>query len=357
MNNKMNVSFPKDARWFWLTVISLFILLVYLLAPILTPFLMAALLGYLGDPVVDRLERYKLSRTLSVSIVFVSLSVLVLVFFLVLIPLLESQLLKLIKKFPFYVDNLMLVLKPYLQNELGMNFSDLDQELKRWITENIGETSGIFSKLLKTISASGALLIGWATTLFLTPILTFYMLRDWDRFMAYIRDLLPRNIEPTVSRIAKEADGVLGAFLRGQLLVMIALGILYSTGLSLIGIEFAFLIGMLAGLVSFVPYLGLIVGVLVASLAVLMQTQSITDLLLVFGVFGFAQLIEGVLLTPWLVGERVGLHPVTVIFSVLAGGQLFGFFGVLLGLPMAAVAAVIFRHLHDSYKNSYIYKI
>lgn len=352
-----NISLPKNVRWFWLTTISLFVLLVYLLAPILTPFLMAGLLGYLGDPLVDRLQRYKLSRTVAVTIVFVVLSIFVLLFFLVLIPILEAQILKLAKKVPLYIDNTLLVLKPYLQNELGMDLSQLDTSLKHWVAENIGETSGIFNELLKTISASGALLIGWATTLFLTPILTFYMLRDWDRFVSYIHELLPRHIEPAISRVAKEADEVLGAFLRGQLLVMITLGMLYSVGLSLIGIEFAFLIGLLAGLVSFVPYLGLIVGISVASLAVLMQTQSVTDLLLVFGVFGIAQLIEGAFLTPLLVGERIGLHPVTVIFAVLAGGQLFGFFGVLLGLPMAAVIAVILRHLHDSYKSSHIYKI
>jgi len=343
-------------RWFWLTVISLFLGLVYLLAPILTPFLMAALLAYLGDPLVDRLEAFKLSRTMSVSIVFIALVLMVLIVLLVLLPTIETQLAKLVQKIPNYIDNSMSVLQPYLLQEWGVNIADIDKEIKAWLASNVSETGGFVQKVLKTVSASGALLIGWATTLFLTPVITFYLLRDWDHLIAFIHDLLPRHIEPTVTQLTKEADDVLGAFLRGQLLVMLALGLLYSLGLTLVGVEFAFLIGMLAGLVSFVPYLGLIVGVVMASLAVLLQTQSIVDLLLVFGVFGIAQLIEGVILTPLLVGERIGLHPVAVIFAVLAGGQLFGFFGVLLGLPVAAVVAVILRYMRDSYKNSAMYQ-
>ncbi|MGV6808829.1 MAG: AI-2E family transporter [bacterium] len=343
-------------RWFWLTVISLFLGLVYLLAPILTPFLMAALLAYLGDPLVDRLETWKLSRTLSVAVVFIALILMILVVLLVLLPIIETQLAHLVQKMPRYIDNAVLVLQPYLLQEWGVNIENIDQEIKAWLKTNLSETGGFVQKILKTISASGALLIGWATTLFLTPVITFYLLRDWDHLVAFIHDLLPRRVEPVVSQLAKEADDVLGAFLRGQLLVMLALGLLYSLGLTLVGVEFAFLIGMLAGLLSFVPYLGLIVGVLVAGLAVLLQTQSIVDLLLVFGVFGIAQLIEGVILTPLLVGERIGLHPVAVIFAVLAGGQLFGFFGVLLGLPAAAVVAVILRYMRDSYKNSAMYQ-
>jgi predicted PurR-regulated permease PerM len=353
----MQTTSPNNTRWFWLTVVSLFLILVYLLAPILTPFIMAALLAYLGDPLVDRLEARKLSRTLSVTIVFVTLSLGLLIVLLVVIPALETQLIKLVKKVPGYIDNVAVLLQPWLQTEWGIDIKEIDDQLKAWVAENLSQTGGFFSKLLKTISASGAMLVGWMTTLFLTPVLTFYLLRDWDKFIAYIHDLLPRNIEPTISRLAKESDEVLGAFLRGQLLVMISLGVIYSIGLSLIGVEFSLLIGMLAGIVSFVPYLGLIVGIVVAGSAVLLQTQSITDLLLVFGVFGVAQAIEGILLTPLLVGEKIGLHPVAVIFAVMAGGQLFGFFGVLLGLPVAAVVAVILRHLHDSYKNSSMYKI
>jgi predicted PurR-regulated permease PerM len=150
---------------------------------------------------------------------------------------------------------------------------------------------------------------------------------------------------------------VLGAFLRGQLTVMLALGVLYAAGLSIVGVDFALLIGLIAGLVSFVPYLGLIVGIIIATIAVLFQSHDITQVLWVFGVFAIVQLLEGTVLTPLLVGDKIGLHPVTVIFAVMAGGQLFGFFGILVALPVAAVLAVIMRHLRASYKQSQIYDI
>ena len=155
--------------------------------------------------------------------------------------------------------------------------------------------------------------------------------------------------------LTKESDQVLGAFLRGQMLVMLALGTIYAIGLKIVGLEFSLLIGMLAGLLSFIPYMGLIVGIVVAGIAVMLQTQDPTNLLWVGLVFVAAQMVEGTVLTPLLVGDRIGLHPVAVIFSVLAGGQLFGFFGILLALPVFAVLAVVMRHLHKSYKDSHLY--
>jgi predicted PurR-regulated permease PerM len=173
--------------------------------------------------------------------------------------------------------------------------------------------------------------------------------------MAQLRNLLPRRIEPVIVGLARESDEVLGAFLRGQFVVMLALGGIYSLGLFIIGLDFSLLIGMLAGLVSFVPYLGLIVGIVVAGIAALIQFQEFWPLLPVIGVFGIGQLIEGMLLTPLLVGDRIGLHPVAVIFAVLVGGHLFGFFGVLLALPVAAIIMVLLRHTHDEYLNSVLY--
>jgi predicted PurR-regulated permease PerM len=197
---------------------------------------------------------------------------------------------------------------------------------------------------------------GWLANIILIPVITFYLLRDWDHLVNYVRDILPRSIEGKVVQLAQESDEVLGAFLRGQMLVMLALGIIYSIGLSIVGVEFSLLIGLFAGLLSFIPYMGLIVGVLIAGVAVLFQTGELISLLWVFLVFGIAQMIEGMFLTPVLVGDRIGLHPVAVIFAVLAGGQLFGFFGILLALPVFAVLAVLLRHAHKKYKGSKIYQ-
>ena len=244
----------------------------------------------------------------------------------------------------------------YLQEQLGVDPSILEGErLKDLITSNWQQTGGLIKNVIQTVSKSGFMIVGWIGTLALIPVILFYLLRDWDNLVAYIHDLLPRAIEPTVTELARESDEMLGAFLRGQFMVMIALSILYWLGLTLIGLDFALLIGFIAGLVSFVPYLGLIVGITIAGIAVLFQTQDALNLLWVLLVFVAVQVIEGSVLTPWLVGERIGLHPVAVIFAVLAGGQLFGFVGILLALPVAAVLAVIMRHLHETYKQSNVY--
>lgn len=347
-----------NGRWFWLVVATLVLTLLYLLAPILTPFLIGALLAYLGDPLADRLETWKLSRTLSVVVVFVVICLSLALFFLFLVPVLETQIKVFVGKIPAFIDWSSTVLSPYLRDNWGVDPGVLEfGRLKEIVATHWQETGGLIRNAVQTVSHSGFVILGWIADFALIPIITFYLLRDWDRLVAYIDDLLPRSVEPLVARLARESDEVLGAFLRGQLLVMLALAGIYATGLTVIGVEFALLIGLVAGLVSFVPYLGFIVGIGVASIAALFQTQDIFQLFWVFLVFGVAQMIESMFLTPWLVGERIGLHPVAVIFSVLAGGQLFGFFGILLALPVTSVLAVLLRHVHDSYKHSHIYGI
>jgi predicted PurR-regulated permease PerM len=347
-----------SSRWYWLAVASIVFVLLYLLSPILTPFLMGALLGYLGDPLVDRLEKYKLSRTLSVVFVFLVISMFLLAILLLGLPVIESQLKGLIQRLPAIIDWGLKYFQPFLHKDLNVDMSVLEiDQLKKMLSSHWDEAGGILRYLFSTVSHSGLLIAAWTANLALTPVVTFYMLRDWDHFVAYINDLIPRNIEPAISQIARESDAVLSSFLRGQMLVMLALGLIYSFGLWLVGVDFSLLIGMLAGLLSFVPYLGFIIGILIAGVTIMFQTHDITDLLLVLLVFGIAQIIEGVILTPTLVGERIGLHPVAVIFAVLAGGQLFGFFGILLALPVAAVLVVILRHLHTSYKESRMYRI
>ncbi len=346
----------QSNRWFWLTIAIISMALLYFLAPILLPFVSGALLAYLGDPIVDRLEKLKISRTLSVVIVFLVALLVILPIFFFLVPLLESQIKLLIAKMPGYIDWVMVNLEPTLKDTFGISIPALEiEQLKASFGDQFANAGGFFKSLVRTISHSGMVVAGWAANLFLIPVITFYLLRDWDHLVEYIYDLLPRSVKSTVSRLAKESDDVLGAFLRGQMLVMLALGTIYAIGLKLIGLEFALLIGMLAGILSFIPYMGLIVGIVVAGGAIMLQTHDPSNLLWVAAVFIVAQVIEGTVLTPLLVGDRIGLHPVAVIFSVLAGGQLFGFFGILLALPVFAVIAVIMRHFHKSYKDSHLY--
>ena len=331
--------------------------LLYQLSPILTPFVISALLAYLGDPLVDRLEARGFRRTPAVALVFIIILLLLLFLLLLLVPRVEAQISQLVHKLPVYLEWLRLNLLPRLEALLpggigGLDLTALQQALgKHW-----REAGGLLANLWSSVSVSGLALLGWLVNLLLVPVLTFYLLRDWDRLIAGIHALLPHRSEATLSQLAGESDEVLSAFLRGQLLVMIALGIVYTTGLWLVGLELALLIGMLAGMLSFVPYLGLIVGIGIAGLASVLQFQGFAEVPWVIAVFVAGQALEGTVLTPRLVGERIGLHPVAVIFAVMAGGQLYGFFGILLALPVAAVVMVLIRHLVRSYRASPLYR-
>lgn len=343
-------------KWFMLAVLTFGGWLIYLLAPVLTPFLISALLAYLGDPLVDRLEKHKFSRTLGVVVVFLVMSLIGLILLLVMIPMLEKQISVLIIKIPQAIDNFQEVLLPRIAQFAGFETPTLDTSaFKRAVMGNWESLGGAMGGIFGKLTHSGLKIIYWLAFLVLIPVVTFYLLRDWDLLIARIHDLLPRRLESTVSRLAKECDEVLAEFFRGQLSVMIALAIIYTVGLMIVGLDVAFLIGMLAGLVSFVPYLGFIVGIVVASVAAVMQYHDVIHVVYVAIVFGIGQALEGMVLSPLLVGDRIGLHPVAVIFAVMAGGQLFGFVGVLLALPVAAVIVVILRHWHELYKESDFY--
>jgi predicted PurR-regulated permease PerM len=331
-------------------------LLFYLLGPVLTPFILGALFAYLGDPIADRLEAKGLSRTLSVVIVFSVMTLIVILLMFVLVPILNKQIVLLIKTIPQYVQWIGENVLPWVEANFGLERDVFDLEsFTGWLQGHWLQAGGVAANVLGGITRSGTFIAAWAANLLLIPVVTFYLMRDWDKFIATIDHLLPREIEPDVAHIAKESDEMLGAFLRGQVTVMIALGTIYAIGLWLIGLKFALLIGMLAGLLSFVPYMGFAVGIVIASIAMMLQTHDPIQLLWVFLVFGVGQALEGMVLTPLLVGDRIGLHPVTVIFAVLAGGQLFGFFGVLVALPVAAVIAVVVRDLHKRYLESHLY--
>ncbi|MCB1919506.1 MAG: AI-2E family transporter [Candidatus Competibacteraceae bacterium] len=341
---------------FWLMMGVIAIGLLYLLSPVLTPFLFATLLAYLGDPLIDRLEARKIPRSWAVALVFGVILFGLLLLLLFLIPMLTHQFKGLIQRLPGHIDWFQTHVLPWLQAHLGVEPESLSlrslQTKLVALAQNIGDVAG---SVLESFQASSTALFTWLANLILVPVVTFYLLRDWDLLVAKVRELLPRRIEPVVSHLARESDEVIGAFLRGQVIVMAALGVIYSVGLAVIGLDFSLLIGMLAGLVSFVPYLGLITGIVVASIAALMQFHSVLSLLPVMIVFGLGQLISDFFLTPKLVGDRIGLHPVAVLFAVLAGGHLFGFFGILLALPVAAVIAVLLRHAHDEYLKSVFY--
>lgn len=353
----MNQTAPVWQPLRWLLPMAVIGLLLYLLGPVLIPFAISALLAWLGDPLVGRCQRHGMSRSAAVSLVFVLMSVLLLLSLLIVIPLLERQVSELITNLPRYLGWLKTTALPWLEQRTGLEIAayfDPDQ-LVALLKGHWQQAGGIASAVFAGLSRSGLAIAGWLATALLVPVVTFYFLRDWPKLVARIRELLPRQLEPTVVRLAQQSDEVLGAFLRGQVSVMIVLGAIYALGLSLVGIDLAFLIGMGSGLLSFVPYLGAFLGVAGGLVAALVQHGDWLHVLLVLGVFGIGQLLESFVLTPWLVGDRIGMHPVAVIFAIMAGGQVFGFLGVLLALPVAAVVMVVLRYAHQRYLQSEMY--
>ncbi len=341
--------------------------LIWLLGPVLTPFLFSALLAYMADPIVTRLERMNMRREVAVSLVFLVVITLLVGVLLLIVPVLVRETVDLFNRLPGYAERLQDQLQPLLEEYLDIEF-DVETFDAARIRELLEENFESIAKASRTawsyLSDSGARFIIWITGIFLIPLVTFYLMRDWHRALDAIRDILPRKIEPVVVRLARDCDEALGGFLRGQLLVMLGQGMIYAIGLWIIGLNNGLAIGAIAGLVSFVPYLGAIIGVSLAVITALIQDTAsfglgvesrLVFLILVAVVFTVGQLVESFLLTPSLIGDRIGMHPVLVIFTVLAGGYLFGFIGVLLALPVAAAGTVLVRFLYRNYKLSHVY--
>jgi predicted PurR-regulated permease PerM len=347
--------FLRRLQW---AAVALFALwLLWVLAPVLTPFVLAAMLGWLGDPLVDRLEASGRSRSTAVALVFTVMTLAFIAVVVLLVPMIQRQLVTLVESLPRYRVWLIETLLPWLETRTRLDFDrwlDVDYAVAM-LRENWERAGGFAATVVGYVTRSGSVLLALVVNAVLVPVLAFFFLRDWDRLIARIELLIPRAYLPTVTRLAGESSAMLGAFLRGQFLVMVILGVMYGVGLWIVGLDLGLLIGMVAGLLTFVPYLGPASGVVLGVIAALVQFGDWQHVAGVLAVFGIGQVIESYWLTPKLVGDRIGLHPVAVIFAVLAGGQLFGFLGMLLALPVAAVANVLLRYAQDRYTHSRLY--
>ena len=347
--------FLRRLQWAGVFVAAMW--LVWVLSPVLTPFVFAALIGWLGDPLVDRLERSGRSRNTAVLLVFGAMSLVAIIALLLLIPAIEQQIRTLVEGMPRYRQWVETVGVPWIEGRFGVELSqylDLGY-LTEMVRSNWARAGGVAATIWAYVSSSGFALLAFATNLVLVPVLAFFFLRDWDVLIARVGSLVPRDQLDTVSRLARESSDVLGAFLRGQFLVMITLGVMYGVGLWAVGIDLGILIGLIAGILTFVPYLGPTSGIVLGCIAALVQYGDWKHIAGVLVVFGVGQVIESYWLTPKLVGDRIGLHPMAVIFAVLAGGTLFGFLGMLLALPVAAVANVLLRYAQERYTASRLY--
>jgi predicted PurR-regulated permease PerM len=331
--------------------------LIWVMTPVLTPFVASALLAWLGDPVVDRLQKRGMSRNGAVGLVFTLMVLAVILLVLILVPVIQSQVLVLAKSVPDYMEWVVRTGLPWLQAKTGLNVTTwLDPDyLLEMLKRNWKGASGIATQVLGVVTQSGFTVLGWFANVVLIPFITFFFLRDWDKLVTRIAGLVPRSRVVTITHLAKESDAVLGSFLRGQFMVMLAMGVFYAVGLWGVGLEVGVLIGVIAGLLTFIPYIGPTTVLLGGSAAALIQFGDWQHLAGVLAVWGIGQLLESYVLTPKLVGDRVGLSPVTVVFAVMTGGTLFGFLGMLLALPVASVANVLIRHLHSGYTTSRFY--
>ncbi|MEZ2902314.1 chloramphenicol efflux transporter CxpE [Acinetobacter terrestris] len=346
-------------RIFILSGIALILWVLYLLKPVVLPFVAAFLVAYLFSPLVDKLHKVGLPRWLAISIVFIGIGVVLTLAMWYLVPLVWQQLMYARDSIPAGIHWLNYTFLPWVSQTFSVDPMEIDtQQMSTVVMEYIQtnySADSIQAMLLK-VAQSGLNFIQIGGTVVLIPIIAFYFLLDWDRMLDNMRRLIPRPYEKSTLHIVGECHSVLGAFVKGQFLVMFLLGTVYAVGLQIIGLEVGLIIGMVAGLASIIPYLGFAVGMIAAVIATLFQFGiDWMQLVLVGVVFMVGQAVEGYVLQPFLLGDKIGLSPVAVVFAVLAGAQLAGFLGMLIALPVAAIIVVLLRHARDCYEKSRIY--
>ncbi len=347
----------KDKVILAIALISLICWVIYLIKSILTPFVFSLVIAYFLDPLVDHLEnKRKFSRLSSTSIVLGIFLTLLVIIVSILLPIIYSQLNQFIKAFPAYMETATNEFYPRvadLGNKLGLN---LEKEFNHLVSNQdmtkkfVNISRNIFDNALN--SSLGV--INWLSLVFITPILVFYLLKDWDVMVEKIANYLPRSSSSSIKRVAIDIDKTLSGYVRGQFNVCFILGLIYSILLSFSGLNFGFLIGFLTGLFSFIPYVGMLCGVIVAVIVTLFQWgPDLTQLSIVAAIFAFGQLVESNFLTPKLIGSKIGLHPVWIIFGLFVFGTLFGFVGILIAVPLTAIVGVIIKHIALRYKEKY----
>jgi predicted PurR-regulated permease PerM len=341
---------------FWLIVLAFFIVFLWLFSTILLPFVAGMALAYFLDPVADRLESWGLSRTAATSLILLTFVVLLVLAFIIVIPLLASQATDFAEKVPGYITSLQQlvadpnsqILPPWLKGQIGT--------LKENVAKYAGEGASFLAGVFVQIWASGKALVDILSLLVITPIVAFYILLDWDKMIAKVDGWVPRDWVNVVRRLAGEMDHAIAGFVRGQGTICLVLAIFYGGSLSLAGLNFGLLIGIVSGLVSFIPYLGSLLGlVLSVGVALVQFWPDYPWIGLIAGIFFVGQVIDGYVLQPKLIGERVGLHPVWLMFALLAFGALFGFVGLMVAVPASASIAVLVRYAISRYLDSDLY--
>ncbi len=329
--------------------------LFWLLSPILTPFVIAAVLAYICDPAVNWMVARRVPRGAAVLIVIVSLGILLLALALIPIPMVYREAVTLLRRLPELIVLFNNEVAPMLQARLGIDVQIDAAQFRQLIADNWSNAQDLVPIVLAKLKTGGLALLGFVANLFLIPLVMFYLLQEWPHLLDGLRHAVPRPWLERSMRIIGDIDSVMSEFLRGQLSVMLLLAVFYSAGLWFAGLDFALPVGVVTGLLVFIPYVGFSGGLILAILAALLQAEGWPPLIGVAIVYGLGQVVESFLLTPYLVGERIGLHPLAVIFALMAFGQLFGFVGVLVALPVSAALLVGLREVRSAWFASRVY--
>ncbi|MFZ6758665.1 AI-2E family transporter [Undibacterium sp. Ji50W] len=359
----MPFSFTSEQKqsMLWLALAFGLLLLLSLLGPVLMPFIVASILSYVLTPWVDklcalRIRRFGLPRSVAATLIIVVLIAVVLAMLLIMIPILQKEVPQLQDQIPRFFDKLDQMLAPML-SEFGIKVRLDSNGIKTLLTEQMASSGDVIGKaVLNSIRVGGTALLGMVANLLLIPIVLFYLLMDWHALIKRLSHFIPRRfVKQTASAVA-EVDELLAQYLRGQILVMIVLAVYYSVALSIARFDLALPVGIITGFLVFIPYLGYGLGLVLALIGAILQFDGFGGLMSVAIIYGIGQMLESFYLTPRLVGERIGLHPLTVIFALMAFGQLFGFIGILIALPASAIVSVAVKHLRVSYMNSSFYR-
>lgn len=353
----------KNSAIFWVIVLVLVIWFFYSVSSILFPFVVGLFFSYLLNPIVNRFEKKGIKRSFSAICITFVLALIIMATMVLVIPSVFNQLISLLKEIPNYIEKFRSLVIPKLEGFIGQiklftateETDGAKEKLSQLVNNYSGDLVYFMGNIINKIIFSGTSILNFLSLLFVTPIVTFYIIKDWPKFTKNVKNLIPKRHLNTFTSLSNEVSEILSGFLRGQTNICIILMFYYSIALVLNGVQYGLLIGLLTGLFSFIPYVGFSVGFILATVISAFQFQDMLSVFITIGIFLFAQIVESYYLTPRFVGSKVSLHPVWVIFAIFAGGILFGFTGVLIALPAAAVIGVLIRFTIKQYRNGSIY--
>lgn len=346
----------KRHLWFWAAALVVFGLLLWLLKGVLLPFIIGMAVAYFLDPVTRRLERAGMNRTMATSIVLLSFVAVFALGVALAFPVLQGQFIAFAEAFPAYIEKVKVMTAPWIEKAQAHLMSVQPEKMQQQAGSVAGAAFGWATGALKKIWDGGVAIFDILSILLIAPVVSFYMLRDWPMMVSKVDSWLPRAQANTIRDLIRQMDAALSGFVRGQAMVCFVLGLIYAVALTVAGLNFGFFIGFAAGLLSFIPYVGTLVGFATGMVVCWFQFDGdVQQLAIVAAIFGVGQLIEGNVLTPKLVGDKIGLHALWILFALMAGGTLLGFVGVMIAVPVAAVAAVLIRFALAQYLQSSYY--